>query len=60
MLDGQGKSKEYFTHLDLAFWLMILPNEHWTEESTKKLIEEWLQDGKLVEIEPRKYKPATT
>jgi hypothetical protein len=34
----------------------MLPNEHWTEDSTMKLIEELLQDGKLVEIEPGKYK----
>jgi polyhydroxyalkanoate synthesis regulator phasin len=30
---------------------MMLPNEHWTEDSTKKLIDKWLQDGKLTEIE---------
>jgi hypothetical protein len=61
MLEPQGTTnKGYFTHLDLAFWLMTLPNEYWTEDSTKKLIEEWLQDGKLVEIERGKYKPVTT
>lgn len=38
---------------------MTLPNKNWTEDNTKKLIEEWLQDGKL-EIEPEKYKPVTT
>jgi hypothetical protein len=59
MLEPQGTTnKGYFTHLDLAFWLMMLPNEHWTEDSTKELVDEWLQDGKLVEIEPGKYKPA--
>lgn len=58
MLESQGTiNKGYFMQDDLAFWLMMLPNKHWTEESTKKLIEEWLQDGKLVELEPGKYKP---
>jgi hypothetical protein len=61
MLDNAGSTKKgYFTHLDLAFWLMTLPNEHWTEDSTKELINKWLHNGKLVEIEPGKYKPATT
>ncbi|HEX6281561.1 MAG TPA: hypothetical protein VFZ67_04985, partial [Nitrososphaera sp.] len=58
MLEPQGTTNRgYFTHLDLAFWLMTLPNEHWTEDSTKELINKWLQDGKLVEIQPGKYKP---
>jgi hypothetical protein len=60
MLEPQGTTNRgYFTHLDLTFWLMMLPNEHWTEDSTKELIDKWLQDGKLVEIQPGKYKPTT-
>jgi hypothetical protein len=33
ILEPQGTtSKGYFTVEDLAFWLIMLPNEHWTED----------------------------
>ncbi len=61
MLESQGTiNKGYFTLDDLAFWLMMLPNEHWTEDSTKELIDKWLQDSKLTEMELGKYKPMMT
>jgi hypothetical protein len=61
MLDGQGKSKGYFSLLDLDFHLQMLPNNAgWNEDKTKELIDHLLQEGKLQQIEPGKYKPATT
>jgi hypothetical protein len=36
---------------------MTLPNQHWTEDSTKEQIDKWLQEGKIEEIEAEKYKP---
>jgi hypothetical protein len=33
LLEALGTtSKGYFTVEDLAFWLIMLPNEHWTED----------------------------
>jgi DNA replicative helicase MCM subunit Mcm2 (Cdc46/Mcm family) len=61
MLDGQGKSKGYFSLLDLDFHLQMLPNNAgWNEDKTKELIDQLLQEGRLHEIERGKYKPATT
>ena len=43
MLEPQGTTnKRYYTLDDLTFWLMMLPNEHWTEDITKELVDKWL------------------
>jgi DNA replicative helicase MCM subunit Mcm2 (Cdc46/Mcm family) len=56
MLDSDGTTNRgYFTLHDLSFWLMTLPNQHWTEDSTKEQIDKWLQEGKIEEIESGKY-----
>lgn len=44
---------------DLAFQLMRMPISKWTEDSTKELVEQLLQDGKLIGVQKRKYKPIT-
>ena len=38
---------------------MMMSNSKWTEDSTKELVEQLLQDGKLVGVQKRKYKPIT-
>lgn len=58
MLESDGKTNRgYFTASDLAYWLMIRPNQHWTEDSAKEQIDKWLLEGKIEEIESGKYSP---
>jgi hypothetical protein len=45
---GQENDKDYFTESDLAFQLMMMSNSKWTEDSTKELVEQLLQDGTLI------------
>lgn len=60
MKDKDGNDKGYFTFPELAFRAMLLPNLHLTEDDVKNYIDQELQEGKLVEIEPGKYRPTTT
>jgi hypothetical protein len=38
---------------------MRMPISKWTEDSTKELVEQLLQDGKLIGVQKRKYKLIT-
>ena len=57
MLDNQGTNKGYFTKDDFIFTLLMLPNQHWTEDQAEQTLYALLEEGKLQEIEPGKYKP---
>lgn len=59
MVDEQGNNKGYFTLQEWVQRLMFLPNEHWTEDQAEQTFQQLIEEGKLVETEPRtkKYKP---
>jgi hypothetical protein len=57
MLDQYGNNKGYFTFHQLATRAMLLPNLHVNEDDARDFIEQGLREGKLIEIQPEKYKP---
>jgi aerobic-type carbon monoxide dehydrogenase small subunit (CoxS/CutS family) len=59
MLDSPGNNKGYFTSGDFAFVAMMRPNEHWTDDEIEQTLQQLVQENKIREIEPGKYKPAS-
>jgi hypothetical protein len=59
MLNENGEDKGYFTLGDFILRLAMWPNAHWTQDQAEQTFWELLYEGKLVEIEPEKYRPAT-
>jgi hypothetical protein len=60
MLDKEGTgNKGYFTRDDWIVRLLLLPNEHFTEDQAEQTLQQLLQEGKVVEFEATKYKPTT-
>jgi hypothetical protein len=35
----------------------LIPNEGWTYQKLDHAIEQWKQEGRIVELEPGKFKP---
>jgi hypothetical protein len=61
LINAAMRDRGYFTEYELEFRLNILPVQDkkiHDNKSAKEIIEELLERGKLVEIEPGKYKPA--
>jgi hypothetical protein len=58
MQDNQGNNKGYFTLDDLVFVMQMLPNERWTDNEIEQTLHALLQEGKVQEMEPGKFKPA--
>lgn len=57
-IDEQGKnSKGYFTLDDFVFELQLLPNTHWTYDEAEQILHRLLQEDRLQEIEPGKFRP---
>ena len=59
MLDGDGNDKGYFTRSEWTVRLLLLPNEHWTEDQAEQTLQALVEEGKIVEFEQGKYKPTT-
>ena len=52
MLDSQGNDKGYFTKDEWTVRLLLLPNEHWTEDEAEQTLQELVEEGNVIEIEP--------
>jgi hypothetical protein len=59
MLDGQGNNKGYFTKDDFVYTAIMEPNWHCTEDQAEQTFLCSIEEGKLIEIEPGKYKPTS-
>ncbi len=60
MKDEYGNNKGYFTIEDWKIKLMLLPVQHplcCTEDRAEQMLYALLEEGKITEIEPGKYKP---
>lgn len=51
------KDKDYFTKDDWVFTCLLWPNLNLTVKSTERTLQQLLQEGKIREVEPGKYKP---
>lgn len=60
MLDEHGNNKGYFVADDLIYALVMRPNKGWTEDEAEQTLYALVEGGKLIEIEPGKFKPTTT
>jgi replicative DNA helicase Mcm len=60
MLDREGNNKGYCTVEDFVYAAVMRPNEGWTEDQAEQTLCQLLQEGKLIEVEPRRFKPRTT
>ena len=49
MLDEKGQDKGYFTIEDVTSLLTMLPLSEWTESKVDRVIQEWLDKGKLMQ-----------
>ncbi|HEX2472356.1 MAG TPA: hypothetical protein VHJ59_06365, partial [Nitrososphaera sp.] len=58
MLDSEGNNKGYFTKDDFVYSLIMRPNEHWTEGQAEQTLYQLLQESKVTELEPGKFKPS--
>jgi DNA replicative helicase MCM subunit Mcm2 (Cdc46/Mcm family) len=58
MSDGQGGSKGYCTVEDFVFATQMAPNLHWSEVEAEQTFYALIEERKLVEIEPGKFKPS--
>ncbi|MDQ3969036.1 MAG: hypothetical protein M3275_11660 [Thermoproteota archaeon] len=57
MLDGDGNDKGYFTRSEWTVRLLLLPNEHWTEDQAEQTLQALVEEGKIIEFEQGKYRP---
>jgi hypothetical protein len=60
MLDAEGNNRGYFTKDDFIYALIMRPNEHWTEDQAEQTLQALIEEGKVVEFEPGRFKPTTT
>src|ERR671916_2476912 len=49
MLDEKGQDKGYFTVEDVTSVLTTLPRNEWTESKVDRIIQEWIDKGRLKE-----------
>jgi uncharacterized Ntn-hydrolase superfamily protein len=49
MLDQKGQDKGYFTVEDVTSVLTTLPRNEWTESKVDRIIQEWIDKGRLME-----------
>jgi hypothetical protein len=57
MLDKEGNNKGYFTKDEWTVRHLLVPNEKWTEDKAEQTLYALVQEGKLTEIEPGRFKP---
>jgi replicative DNA helicase Mcm len=60
MLDGHGGNKGYCTKDDFIYTTQMWPNLNWSEDQAEQTFYQLLQEGKLTETEPGRFKPPTT
>jgi hypothetical protein len=60
MLDGQGNNKDYFTKEDFIFICQMWPNLHWNENESEQTFYQLLEECRIEEFEPGRFKPTTT
>jgi hypothetical protein len=59
MIDEQGNNQGYF---DIKKWktrMMFLPNQHWTEDEAEQTLYALIEEGRIEEFEPGRFKPTT-
>jgi hypothetical protein len=49
--------RDYCTEQDFVFVTQMEPNLHWSEAEAEQTFYALVEEGKLIEIEPGKYKP---
>jgi replicative DNA helicase Mcm len=61
ILDEHVNNKGYFTKDDFVYALIMRPKqEGWTEDQAEQTLLALVEEGKVVEVEPGKYKARTT
>ncbi len=59
MLDEKGQDKGYFTIEEITSILTTRPQTNWTESKVDRVIQEWYDKGRLMELKGiGKYTPA--